>query len=484
MSTHAAVQKRQHEESAPQNTGPGKSSQAAGVGLPLFMQTNPTASAGVTLQRKCACGGTPGANDECATCNSGKLLQAKLAIGASDDPLEQEADRVADQVLARPANSTVSAAPPRIQRYTGQATGETGTAPASVDHVLASSGRSMEPALRQDMEQRFGHDFSRVRVHADGAAEQSARDVNANAYTVGHDIVFGECRFAPETHEGQRLIAHELTHVVQQSFNSAPVVRRDDPKPVERIDVALVLDDNADAMTEARTYATTVIRATSGADAKAKLLALGKPIGTIFVVSHSNRSGEVMVISGIGTISHVKLSDLSKDLKGLPGDKLPQAIDFRGCQLGEAPQEMEAFRQNIGAQTARATNCWSMVKTSEALRMPDGTPITQESQIAGHEKVFDVALLAQVNGLKAANNTSVKNCITGLAAGELADNSFKKIRGLYFQNQGNMTAGWASPEFNYSWQQGSMCAKDMTATTSPCKIVTQTAPAPDGGAKK
>jgi hypothetical protein len=67
------------------------------------------------------------------------------------------------------------------------------------------------------MGQRFGHDFSRVRVHTDAAAERSARDVNANAYTVGHNIVFGARQFAPGTHEGRRLIAHELTHVVQQS---------------------------------------------------------------------------------------------------------------------------------------------------------------------------------------------------------------------------------------------------------------------------
>lgn len=216
MSTHAAVQKRQHEESAPQNTGPEKSSQATGVGLPLFMQTNPTASTGATLQRKCACSGSPGANDEYAACNSGKFLQAKLAIGASDDPLEQEADRVADQVLAMPENSTVSSAPPRIQRYTGQATGETGTAPASVDRVLASSGRPLDATLQQDMEQRFGHDFSRVRVHSGSEAEQSARDVSAQAYTVGNNVVFGAGRFAPETQAGRRLLAHELTHVVQQ----------------------------------------------------------------------------------------------------------------------------------------------------------------------------------------------------------------------------------------------------------------------------
>lgn len=88
---------------------------------------------------------------------------------------------------------------------------------ASVDRVLASPGSPLRPALRQDMELRFGYDFSRVRVHSGAAAEQSARDVNANAYTVGHDVVFGVGRFAPGSQEGRRLIAHELTHVVQQS---------------------------------------------------------------------------------------------------------------------------------------------------------------------------------------------------------------------------------------------------------------------------
>jgi Domain of unknown function (DUF4157) len=99
-------------------------------------------------------------------------------------------------------------------------------APASVDQALASPGRPLEPALRQDMEQGFGYDFSRVRVHAGAAAEQSARDVNAQAYTVEHDIVFSAGRFVPGTHEGRRLIAHELTHVVQQTELHTPRLQR------------------------------------------------------------------------------------------------------------------------------------------------------------------------------------------------------------------------------------------------------------------
>ena len=158
------------------------------------------------------------AGSECSECSKKKRLglQTKLKVNEPGDIYEQEADRIADQVMATPAHPAVSGAPPRIQRFSGQSNGQMDAAPASVDQALASPGRPLEPALRQDMEQRFGHDFSRVRVHSGAAAEQSARDVNAHAYTVGHDMVFGAGQFAPGTQEGRCLIAHELTHVVQQ----------------------------------------------------------------------------------------------------------------------------------------------------------------------------------------------------------------------------------------------------------------------------
>ena len=175
------------------------------------------------LQRKCACGNHTIAGGECAACGKTKRLglQTKLTVNEPGDTYEQEADRIADQVLATPAHPAVSAAPPRIQRFSGQSNGQTAAAPASVDQALASPGRPLEPALRQDMEQRFGHDFSRVRVHSGAVAEQSAQDVNADAYTVGHNMVFGVGRFVPGTHAGRRLLAHELAHVVQQRHATA-----------------------------------------------------------------------------------------------------------------------------------------------------------------------------------------------------------------------------------------------------------------------
>ncbi|MGE5379041.1 MAG: DUF4157 domain-containing protein, partial [Bacteroidota bacterium] len=110
--------------------------------------------------------------------------QPKLIINPPGDIYEQEADQIADQVMATSAHPATSSEPPRIQRFSGQSDG-LDSAPASVDRVLASPGMPLEPALRQDMEQRFGHDFSRVRVHTNSQAAESARSVYAQAYTVG-----------------------------------------------------------------------------------------------------------------------------------------------------------------------------------------------------------------------------------------------------------------------------------------------------------
>ncbi|HWQ69266.1 MAG TPA: DUF4157 domain-containing protein, partial [Patescibacteria group bacterium] len=169
------------------------------------------------VQRKCACG-NHAMGGKCEECNKKKRfgLQTKLRMNEPGDAYEQEADRIADQVMVAPAHHTVSGALPRLQRFSGQSNG-LDAAPPSVDQALASPGRPLEPVLRQDMEHRFGYDFSRVRVHTGAVAEQAARDVNASAYTVGPNIVLGTGPFNPGTDEGRRLLAHELTHVVQQT---------------------------------------------------------------------------------------------------------------------------------------------------------------------------------------------------------------------------------------------------------------------------
>ena len=88
--------------------------------------------------------------------------------------------------------------------------------PGAVHETLRRGGAPLDGEAREFMESRFGHDFSRVRVHTDEQAAESARAVNANAYTVGSNIVFRSGLYAPVTVPGKQLLAHELAHVVQQ----------------------------------------------------------------------------------------------------------------------------------------------------------------------------------------------------------------------------------------------------------------------------
>jgi outer membrane protein OmpA-like peptidoglycan-associated protein len=107
-----------------------------------------------------------------------------------------------------------------LQRDAGDQTQARGI-PLIVHEVLRASGEPLEPTTRALMESRFGHDFSRVRVHTDAKAVESAQAVHAQAYTVGRDIVFSRGQYAPERPEGRRLLAHELAHTIQQASAQA-----------------------------------------------------------------------------------------------------------------------------------------------------------------------------------------------------------------------------------------------------------------------
>lgn len=95
--------------------------------------------------------------------------------------------------------------------------------PPVIQEIVQSPGKPLDPATRAFMEPRFSHDFSHVRIHTDGKAAESARALNASAYTVGNAVVFGSGRFAPSTPAGRLLIAHELSHTIQQSSSEIPL---------------------------------------------------------------------------------------------------------------------------------------------------------------------------------------------------------------------------------------------------------------------
>lgn len=109
----------------------------------------------------------------------------------------------------------------RLQRHAQGPSGST-EAPPVVHEVLSSPGHSLDAQTRDFMESRFHHDFSRTRVHTDARAAESAHAVNALAYTVGRDVVFGAGQYDPHSARGRRLLAHELTHTIQQGFGARP----------------------------------------------------------------------------------------------------------------------------------------------------------------------------------------------------------------------------------------------------------------------
>ena len=193
----------------------------------------------------------------------GAGLQRKLVVGSTDDPLEREAGRIAEHVMRSSASrrgaaiAQPSQSPglqrPRIWRKCacgGSSSGECeecrkheeesagssvvlrrakshsngsghggvgGEAPGIVHQALRSPGQPISPSVRASMESRFGHDFSEVRVHTDSVAAKSAQAVNALAYTAGKDVVFANGHYSPHSSGGERLLAHELAHVLQQS---------------------------------------------------------------------------------------------------------------------------------------------------------------------------------------------------------------------------------------------------------------------------
>lgn len=290
------------------------------TGLSIQPQTASPLSAtplkGGLLQRKCACGGMPGPTGECAECH-GKRLQLKPNSAAPalveprfghdfsqvpthlenpagsceprtdlrdenppkkaychpivsnpGDPMEMEADRMADQVVSSTrVGATVSHTTAlTVQRQVetdslddskdedfteqdwnsdedlvvtaepqliGDESGRPKLAPEATTRIQENQialpdtpGTPLSSGTRTFMENRFDHDFSRVRVHTDRVAAHSAQNLQAHAYTVGRDIYFNENRYAPESSEGTRLLAHELTHVVQQARSSNLTIQR------------------------------------------------------------------------------------------------------------------------------------------------------------------------------------------------------------------------------------------------------------------
>jgi hypothetical protein len=212
------------------------------------------------VQRKCACGGSPGLSGECKECSKKKLtgdslplIQPKLKISQPNDKYEQEADRVADMVIRMPepkiqrqvnpkedeAEETLQTKPiantitPLVQRQPAKQEEDedetiqpkrisantptmTPEIHSEIDSIRKSGGEPLPKESRTFMESRFGQDLSKIRIHAGPQAAKLSNGLNARALTIGNDIMFRRGEFQPHSSKGQHLLAHELTHTMQQ----------------------------------------------------------------------------------------------------------------------------------------------------------------------------------------------------------------------------------------------------------------------------
>ncbi len=198
-------------------------------------------------------------------------IQAKLIVSQPGDQYEQEADQVAEQVMPMSPSETLEdpdvsgSSQTHVQRVSPwtevmrrqsepedeewnsepieeeeetlqakESAGHTPTVTPELDtriHSMRGGGQPLDAATRAYMEPRFGHDFSRVRIHTEERAAETARAVNALAYTVGRDMVFEAGKYVPKTPKGLHLLAHELTHVIQQERQTIPLIQRQVAEP-------------------------------------------------------------------------------------------------------------------------------------------------------------------------------------------------------------------------------------------------------------
>lgn len=194
----------------------------------LIRPVHVTPSPAVQRQADCACGG------DCPRCQRTLPVQMKLSVSQPGDLYEQEADRVAEQVMRMPEPKLQRACAPcaaggspcpkcaaeeevSVQRKTASLSASPENSSVQEDFLAdLGPGLPLDDATRGFMESRFGYDFGQVRVHADEKAARSTEAVHALAYTVGKDVVFGAGQYQPATAGFHKLLAHELTHVVQQ----------------------------------------------------------------------------------------------------------------------------------------------------------------------------------------------------------------------------------------------------------------------------
>jgi hypothetical protein len=299
-----------------------------------------------------------------------RLVQPKLAAGDSSDPLEREADRIAEQVTG--TNTAAHAA--AQTRTAGHMSNE------RVDGL--GDGAPLEPSVRARMEPRFGHDFSSVRVHSGVEAGRSARSFGALAYTIGRNVVFSDGQYAPHSRAGQRLLAHELAHVVQQQQDQ-PGARAPQLKAnAVRFQDEPTLDAISDGKKELKEgdVGEAVIRVT------AALSDLGHyvinvldetfdPLLTSAVSSYQTAKGLKGHVPA-GTVERQTFDKLDQDFSASAGFRVERGVLAK-------QRSPDFLKQTLGLNAAERTASARAVSTEPPVNVVTGLPPTFRPDIPG-----------------------------------------------------------------------------------------------------
>jgi len=354
-------------------------------------------------------------------------LQRKLAVGSVDDPLEREADQVADGVMRPMESSRPIAMPSLASRRQGapirrrcacnglsenckecrkheeevdgtatiqrQADGsvngsahrtDTSEAPPIVYHALRSPGQPLDRPIRAQMESRFGRHFGDVRVHTGSVAADSASAVDALAYTAGEDVVFGEGQYQPESSAGQKLLAHELAHVVQQ--DGVSIIRRQPSRTKQQTAPPAKATDWHPGM-----FAKVV-----------KEFSLGNQFSGV----ETYKVGDILEVQSEATLfgTHVHVEVVPAALPGRPRGTSPRWVDAENL----APTEPPALPQAGGARASASTDLTKMsISPDWARRLTDSELGIQETLLWTYLSAQTAPGTASADYLSAQQNLQV-----------------------------------------------------------------------------
>jgi hypothetical protein len=386
-------------------------------------------------------------------------VRTKLAINQPGDEYEQEADRVSEQVMQMSEPQIRSVHDQRLQlKPAGESgLGQAGV-PSVVHEVLRSPGQQLDATTRAFMEPRFGHDFSRIRIHSDSPAATAAAALGAQAFTVGHHIAFARERFVPGTAASRRLMAHELTHTIQQAAITPYIAL----KPEKKTAPPLASSDFTGALlgTDRNNKQILVKRevgGTKGYDDRLQAIAIARLAKAEPAAVALGKDGKWHAFE---TTTGINVEDASAN--DPRASKLAAVIPFKEIHILPSATGIDQLRQRVDelkAKSSRLDDLAAEWKNDPAFRDAVKGSDKPFLEAVDEEKELTGKRLQQANATRAAS-------IFGVPEAEISFNEFSSQRKA---NMINLTAN-PGPGANSDARHGPVIGQGGTTDFAPGMI--------------